>query len=163
MALRTIYDLTNAAQILYDMSIEDGDEQAFLDTLEGLKGNLEIKAADYVAVINQLTMEANEAQKVADLFTEKKEVRLRNIRRMKDALINAMDAYGVDTLKAGDYTLKIANNGGVQPMKITGEVPDSFTKVIVEPDNKKIRDALVNGEALEFAHLEERGRHLNIK
>lgn len=163
MALRTIYDLTNAAQILYDMSIEDGDEQAFLDTLEGLKGNLEIKAADYVAVINQLTMEANEAQKVADLFTEKKEVRLRNIRRMKDALINAMDAYGVDTLKAGDYTLKIGNNGGVQPMKITGDVPDNFTKVIVEPDSKKIRDALAEGQELGFARLEERGRHLCIK
>jgi hypothetical protein len=82
---------------------------------------------------------------------------------MKEALINAMDAAGIDTLKAGEYTLKIAKNGGLQPLKIDGDVPDSFTKVIVEPDNKKIRDALLEGQELEFAHLEPRGRHLNIK
>ena len=108
-------------------------------------------------------MEADECDKVIDAFTTKKATRMNNVKRMKDALIDAMDAAGIDSLKAGGFNLKIANNGGVQPMKITGEVPDSFTKVIVEPDNKKIRDALVNGEALEFAHLEERGRHLNIQ
>ena len=77
--------------------------------------------------------------------------------------MTAMDAAGKDSIPAGEYTLKIAKNGGLQPMKIDGEVPDSFMKVIYEPDNSKIREALKNGENLGFAHLEERGRHLNIK
>ena len=161
--MSSLYDLTGEFKALYELAINDEDPQAFLDTLEGLKGELQVKAGGYVHVIKQLMMEADECDKVIDAFTAKKATRMNNVNRMKNALIDAMDAAGMDKLAVGEYTLKIANNGGLQPLKITGDVPDSFTKVIVEPDNKKIRDALVNGEALEFAHLEERGRHLNIK
>ena len=161
--MSSLYDLKGEFLALYELAINDEDPQAFLDTLEGLKGELEVKAGGYVHVIKQLTMEADECDKLIDAFTAKKSARMNNVKRMKEALIDAMDAAGIDSLKAGEFNLKISKNGGLQPMKITGEVPDSFTKVIVEPDNKKIRDALANGEALEFAHLEERGRHLNIK
>jgi hypothetical protein len=58
------------------------------------------------------------------------------------------------------FRLSIAENGGLQPMKITGEVPPEFCKL--EPDTKRIREALSNGE-LDFAHLEERGVHLNVR
>ena len=161
--MSSLYDLKGEFLALYELAINDEDPQAFLDTLEGLKGELEVKAGGYVHVIKQLTMEADECDKLIDAFTAKKSARMNNVKRMKEALIDAMDAAGIDSLKAGEFNLKISKNGGLQPMKITGDVPDSFTKVIVEPDNKKIRDALANGEALEFAHLEERGRHLNIK
>lgn len=161
--MSSLYDLTGEFKALYELAINDEDPQAFLDTLEGLKGELEVKAGGYVHVIKQLMMEADECDKLIDAFTAKKSARMNNVKRMKEALIDAMDAAGIDSLKAGEFNLKISKNGGLQPMKITGEVPDSFTKVVVEPDNKKIRDALANGESLEFAHLEERGRHLNIK
>ena len=161
--MSSLYDLKGEFLALYELAINDEDPQAFLDTLEGLKGELAVKAGGYVHVIKQLTMEADECDKLIDAFTAKKSARMNNVKRMKEALIDAMDAAGIDSLKAGEFNLKISKNGGLQPMKITGDVPDSFTKVIVEPDNKKIRDALANGEALEFAHLEERGRHLNIK
>lgn len=161
--MSSLYDLTGEFKALYELAINDEDPQAFLDTLEGLKGELEVKAGGYVHVIKQLMMEADECDKLIDAFTAKKSARMNNVKRMKDALMAAMDAAGIDSLKAGEFNLKISKNGGLQPMKITGDVPDNFTKVIVEPDSKKIRDALANGEALEFAHLEERGRHLNIK
>lgn len=161
--MSSLYDLTGEFKALYELAVDDEDPQAFLDTLEGLKGELEVKAGGYVYVIKQLMMEADECDKVIDAFTAKKSARLNNVKRMKDALMSAMDAAGIDTLKAGQFTLKISKNGGLQPMKITGDVPDNFSKVIVEPDSKKIRDALNDGEELAFAHLEERGRHLNIK
>ena len=161
--MSSLYDLTGEFKALYGLAVDDEDPQAFLDTLEGLKGELEVKAGGYVYVIKQLMMEADECDKVIDAFTAKKSARLNNVKRMKEALMSAMDATGIDTLKAGQFTLKISKNGGLQPMKITGDVPDNFSKVIVEPDSKKIRDALNDGEELVFAHLEERGRHLNIK
>lgn len=161
--MSSLYELTGEFQALYELAINDEDPQAFLDTLEGLKGELEAKSAGYAHVINQLMMEANECDKVIDAFNAKKSARMNSVKRMKEALIGAMDAAGIDKLTAGEYTFKIAKNGGLQPLKIDGDVPDSFTKVIVEPDNKKIRDALLEGQELEFAHLEPRGRHLNIK
>lgn len=161
--MSSLYELTGEFHILYELATSEEDQQAFLDTLEGLKGELEAKSAEYVHIIKQLDMEANECDKVIDAFTEKKTIRKNNVKRMKEALLNAMDAAGIDTMTAGEYTLKIANNGGVQPLKIDGDVPGSFTKVIVQPDNDLIRKALKEGQELDFAHLEPRGRHINIK
>lgn len=159
----TLYDIQGEFLQLYQIATEEGDEQAFLDTLESLRGDLAIKAAGYVAVMKQLQMEEEECDKVIEAFKAKKELRKNNRKRMSEAIMTAMDIAGLTELPAGNYNLKIVKNGGVQPLKIEGEVPDAFMKVIYEPDNAKIRDALKEGQELGFAHLEERGRHLNIK
>ena len=161
----TLFNLVGEFETLYALATSENteDEQVFLDTLEALKGELEIKAGGYTHVIKQLEMEAKECDNVIANFRAKKEVRENHIKRMKEALIGAMDAAGVESLPAGEYTLKIAKNGGLQPLKIDGEVPDNYKKVIYEDDKDLIRKALNDGEELEFAHLEPRGRHLNIK
>jgi len=161
--MSSLFDLKGEFEALYALAISEDDEQAFLDTLEALKGELEVKAGGYTHVIKQLEMEAKECDNVIANFKTKKEVRENHIKRMKEALIDAMDAAGVDSLPAGEYNLKIAKNGGLQPLKIDGEVPDNFKKIIYEDDKDLIRKALNDGEKLEFAHLEPRGRHLNIK
>lgn len=158
----TLYDLKGEFLALYDLATQEDDEQAFIDTLEGLKGELAVKAAGCVHVIKQLEMEENECENVIAVFKAKKEQRARNRKRMLEALMEAMDVAGVDKISAGEYNLKIAKNGGLQPLVLDDDVPDNFMKVIYEPDNKKIREALADGE-LEFAHLEPRGRHLNIR
>ena len=158
----TLYDLQGEFLRLYQI-ITDEDEQVFLDTLEGLQGELEIKASGYAHVMKQLEMEEDECDKVIEAFKAKKAVRFNARKRMKEALINAMDVAGLNELPAGEYTLKIAKNGGLQPLKIDGDIPDNFMKVQLVPDNDKIRKTLNDGEKLPFAHLEERGRHLNIK
>ncbi len=161
--MSSLFDLRGEFEALYALAISEDDEQAFLDTLEALKGELEVKAGGCVHVIKTLEMEVNECDNVIDAFKQKKTIRANNIKRIKEALIDAMDAAGVDSLPAGEYNLKIAKNGGLQPLKIDGEVPDNFKKIIYEDDKDLIRKALNDGEELEFAHLEPRGRHLNIK
>ena len=160
--MSSLYDIESDFLALYELATTEGDEQAFLDTLEALKGELEVKAGGYVHVIKQLEMEADECDKVIDAFKAKKATRTNNVKRMKEALMQAMDIAGVDKLPAGEYTLKIARNGGVQPL-VLGDVPDNYMKVKLEPDTEKIRDALAEGQELGFARLEERGRHLCIK
>lgn len=163
MKLPTLYEIVGEYYKLYEFAIDEEDDQALIDTLEGLHGELSAKAAGCTHVIKQLEMEADECDKVIKAFQEKKKVRTNSIKRMKEAIMGAMDVAGLTELPAGEFTLKIAKNGGVQPMEITGEVPDNFLKVIYEADKDKIRQALKDGEELNFAHLEERGRHLNIK
>lgn len=160
--MSSLYDIESDFLALYELATTEGDEQAFLDTLEALKGELEVKAGGYVHVIKQLEMEADECDKVIDAFKAKKATRTNNVKRMKEALMQAMDIAGVDKLPAGEYTLKIARNGGLQPL-VLGDVPDNYMKVKLEPDTEKIRDALAEGQELGFARLEERGRHLCIK
>ena len=102
---------------------------------------------------------------IRDRFKEKADTRKRNIERMKDKLLYAMEVIGQDKIEAGDWTIKVQNNGGQAPIVIDGDVPDNMTKVIIEPDKTKIRDYLtaLDGQSCEWAHIAERGKHIVIK
>lgn len=159
----TLFEILDDYQALYDMATDpECDEEVFNDTLEGIMGMIEVKSCGYTQVIKQLEMEAKQAKEVAQMFADKAKVRENHIKRMKDALKVTMETIGMDQMAAGAFTIKLQNNGGVQPLKITGEVPQNMTKVIMEPDNDKIRAFLKDNEC-DWAHLEERGKHVVIK
>jgi len=165
--MATLYDIVGEYQQLYAMLTDpEADEQTVLDTLEGLQGELELKSEGYVKVLRQMEAEQKAFEAESDFFKQKADVRKNNIKRMKDALCQALILTGHDDKKgivAGNYVLKVAGNGGQQPMVIDGEVPESFKRVILEDDKALIRKALEEGKQLDFAHLEERGKHLSIK
>ena len=159
----TLFELTNECLELYNLA--EDDEQAFLDTLESLQGEIAQKASSYVDLIDTLDMEAKAAEQKCNLFKARMEARKNAVKRLKNALLTAMQMLDVKEMQAGDYKLKIAKNGGLQPLKITGDVPDNMTKVTVEPDNEKIRAFLKEqpDNACEWAELQDRGVHLTIK
>ena len=155
--MATLFEIVDDMQELYEMATDpEVDPEVFQDTLEGLKGMLEVKACGYVNVIKQLDMEAKQAKEVAQMFTDKAKVRENNIKRMKDVLKMAMDSTEKKSMAAGAFTIKLQKNGGLQPLVIDGEVPQNMTKVIVEPDGTKIREFLKDNTC-EWAHLEPRG------
>lgn len=162
----TLFEITDDLIELKEMlSDPDADEQIIFDTLEAVQGELEAKAEGYIKVIKELEAEAKAAKAEADFFRQKAQIRENNVKRLKEALCFAMVKTGHDGkegLSAGNYTLKVQNNGGKAPLKITGDVPESMMKIIKEPDGEKIREYLADHEA-DWAHLEERGKHLAIK
>ena len=160
---QTLFEIVDDYQNLYELATDpDTDPEVFNDTLEAIKGALEVKSVGYVNVIKQLEMEAKQADEVSEMFKAKAEVRKNNIKRMKEMLKSALEATNQESLTAGAYTIKLQKNGGVQPLVIDGDVPQNMTKVIVEPDNAKIREYLKD-HSCEWAHLEERGKHIVIK
>ena len=161
--MSTLFEIVDDMKELYELATDpDMDSQIFEDTLEAIKGSLEVKAKGYVNVIKQLEMEQKQAEEVSKMFAEKAAVRKNNAKRMKDMLKFALESTNQKEMAAGDFTIKLQNNGGLQPLKITGNVPESMTKVIVEPDNDRIREFLKENTC-EWAHLEERGKHVVIK
>ena len=159
--MQTLYELsTEYAYLLQLAEDPTTDPEVIADTLEGLQGEIELKAENYAIVMKEL-----ESQKLkweternrADSYVKSLG---RNIDRMKESLMFAMKAVGKEKIQSEHFKFSVAKNGGLQPIKITGKVPDEYCKL--EPDNTKIREALKNG-TLDFAVLEERGVHLNIK
>ena len=159
----SIFDIQGEMQELYLMGTDpDIDPQVFADTLEALKGELEIKSCGYVQVIKQMDMEAKQAEEVSKAFEEKAKVRKNNIKRMKDTLQWVMETQDLKEMPAGAWTIKLQKNGGVAPLEITGEIPQNMTKITVEPDNDKIREYLKDNKC-DWAHFGERGQHIVIK
>lgn len=159
-----LFDITKEFQQLYELATDpEVDPDVFSDTLEALTGELEVKGRGYVSVIKQLEMEAKQAKEISQQFADKQKTRENHIKQMKEALLYAMTKIGMDQIEAGEWTIKVQKNGGLQPMVIDGEVPENFKRITIDDDKEKIRKALENGEELDFAHLEERGKHISIK
>ena len=162
--MSTLFQITSDMQTLYDMLTDpDADVQAVRDTLDGMMGELEVKASGYIAVLEQMDMEQKKAEEMYKFFKEKADARKNGIKRMKDAIKWAMINLNLDKIEAGNYTIKLQANGGKLPLQIIGEVPDNFKRIIYEDDTELIRKHLENGETLGFAYLEERGKHVVIK
>jgi len=162
--MSTLFELTDEFQWLHEMAADpEVDPDVFSDTLEALTGELEVKGRGYVSVIKQLEMEAKQAKEISQQFADKQKTRENHIKQMKEALLFAMTKIGTDQIEAGEWTIKVQKNGGLQPMVIDGEVPENFKRITIDDDKEKIRKALENGEELDFAHLEERGKHISIK
>jgi hypothetical protein len=160
----SLFDIVNEFKDLYEIATSDPDSQIFEDTLEALTGDLEAKSANYVAVIQQLEMEADKAEELEKHFKEQKEMRDNAVKRMKARLLYAMTELDKKEIAAGNFTIKIQNNGGKLKMNLREEeVPDNYRMVVLQPDKDKIRKALESGATLSFAELEPRGKHIVIK
>lgn len=159
----TLFDITAEFTQLYELATDpECDEELFQGTLEALTGELEVKASGYTNVIKQLEMEAKQADEISKAFADKKKVRENHIKRMKEALKYAMETAGLEKIDAEPFTIKIQKNGGLQPLKIDGDVPGEMMRVIYEPDTDRIREFLKENEC-DWAHFEERGTHIVIK
>ena len=162
--MSSLYQLTDQYQALLDFgsSCDPEDQQAFLDTLEGLKGEVSDKVDAYAAVRTTLVGRRETVKKELDRLAVILKTIDNNIDRMDDAVQGAMDVMGVTELKSDLHKYKIVKNGGKAPLVYDGAVPDNFQRIIIQPDTERIRAALERGEQLPFAHLGERGTHLRI-
>ena len=155
--MSNLYELTsNYETVLNMIYVEDVDEQMILDTLESIEGEIEDKADNYAKIIKELESKQNARKEEAKRLTESAKVFENRVNTLKRNLFNSMKATGKTKFATDLFSFNIAKNGGKQTLTIDGEVPQEYTKTVIENDTDKIRVALEAGEKLPFAHLEPR-------
>lgn len=165
----SLYELTNDLQALLDFGYTDEDEEVFLDTLDVLMDSIQDKADGYCAVIDRFNGNIDMIKAEEDRLKARREIIEKRVQTMKNALkevLEIMEENGAEKpeIKTAFHTIKLAGNGGKQPMEVVEDkVPDSFKRVVLETDKDKIRKALEAGEQLDFAELKPRGKHITIK
>lgn len=168
----TLRELTGKWLQVADLLMEmDTDPQVILDTLEGIEGEISVKADGYGDVIRRMEFEkaaiAGKKEYINRLHDEilKQEKHLDNqIKWLKEKLRDTMIATGLDEkgIETEKYKFKVKKAGGPQVLKKTGKVPDNFKRLVYEDDDDKIREYLKNHEC-EWARLLPRTRYLDIK
>lgn len=159
-----IYELTGNYEHLLNMLYDkDVDEQAILDTLESIEGDIEDKADGYAKIIKELEAQSKARKEEAKRLTESAQTIDNRIKMLKSNLFNCMKITGKTKFTTNLFSFNIVKNGGKQPLIVDGEVPKEYTKTVIENDTSKIRQALENGENLPFAHLEPRSERLSIR
>jgi hypothetical protein len=160
--MSTLYELTNDFQELLDL-IQQGefDQATLADTLEGITGEIEIKADGYAKVIKEIEGNVLTIKAEIDRLSGKKSTLDNSIKSLKQSLEMAMRTTGKTKFKTDLFSFNIAKNPA--SLVITGEVPTEF--YIPQPpkiDNAAIKEKLKDGEFLGFAKLEQ-GESLRIK
>ncbi len=162
--MSNIYQLANNYETVLNMLYnEEIDEQMIFDTLESIDGEIENKADNYAKIIKELESKQKARKEEAKRLTDSAKVFENRVKALKNNLFNAMKETGKTKFATNLFSFNIAKNGGKQALTIDGDVPEEYTKTIIENDTDKIRKALENGENLSFAHLEPRGESLRIK
>lgn len=155
----TLYELTTDYANLLELAEDpDIDEQAFLDTLEGIEGAIEDKADGYAKVIRTLEGDAAACDAEAKRLRTKKQTIDNNIKRMKAALQMAMEATGKRKFKTPLFSFNIQKNPAavVVDEQYIENIPERFlVRKDPEINRKAIKDAINNGEDIGgIAHLE---------
>ena len=145
----------------------DIDEQAFLDTLEGVEGALEDKADNYAKIMRMLDGDALAIREEEHRLEARRKAIENNIKRMKQSLQYAMEATGKTKFKTQLFSFNVQNNPAsvVVDEQYIENIPERFLKYKdPEIDRKAIKDAIKAGDedAMGIAHLEQT-RGLRIK
>ena len=156
----TLYELTEDYMNLLELAEDpDIDEQAFMDTLDGIEGAIEIKAENYGKVIRTLEGDAAACDAEAKRLRAKKQTIDNNIKRMKQALQMAMEATGKRKFKTPLFSFGIQKNPAsvVMDEQYIENIPERFlVRKDPEINRKAIKDAINAGEDLDgLAHLSE--------
>lgn len=161
----TLYDITTDYRCLLEFadSVDPDDERVFNDTLDSVLATLDIKMDDYAVVLTHMEADIELLEKEKGRIQSRIDALERNRKRMRENLMGAMILTNQRKVNTGRFRLSVQKNGGKLPLVVDGDVPDSFKRVVLEVDKERIRKALDDGEALDFAHYRERGEHLVIR
>ena len=161
--MATLYEITGDFLKLLDMA-EELDEEVFRDTLEGIEGELEIKADGYAKVIAELDNRSEGLDREIKRLTDRKKAIGTNIARIKGNLESAMIATGKTKFKTELFNFGIQkNNPRLVLDKGIEDIPLDYY-IFQDPiaDKEKIAQELKEGKELDFAHLEQ-GESLRIR
>lgn len=154
----TLFDLVGDYLRLYEMADDpDTDPQAFFDTMEGIEGEIEDKADGYACVIAKLNGEAKAIKEQEERLSKRRKAIEGNVKHMKDVLQDAMEETGKTKFKTTLWSFGIQNNPEslVLDTDDMDAVPSIYVKTVRDFDKSAIKDAIKNGEDIDFAHLEQ--------
>lgn len=156
----TLYEITNDyMQLMQMMEDPEMDPQTLSDTMEGIEGELEVKAESYAKVMKNLEADVVGIKAEIDRLSERKKTIENNIKKMKETLQFAMETTGKTKFKTELFSFGIRKNAPAVVMDepYIENVPERFLKYSDPTINRAaIKEAIQNGEDLEgLAHLEQ--------
>lgn len=137
----------------------DLDEQTVLDTLEGMTGDIELKAKNVAMMYLSLDFMAQAHADRAAVIAERGAAISRRAASLREYLSRCLEAAGIQKLESTDVRISWRKSSAVQ---ITGEdlIPFEFMRAKPAPppapDKAAIKAAIADGVDVPGAHIEHR-------
>jgi len=170
---KTLYgieaDFQALDELLTQLEGDIGDEESqaiYEQMVNEIQSNLSTKADGYAWVIQDaldradvIKQETVRLRALMDTWTNK-------AKRMKAALLDAMDRMGIQKIDGAYHKLSIATNGGKAPLILPDSpesLPHCYQRQMLDFDKDAIRADLEAGKTIDGCAIGERGRGLRIK
>lgn len=152
--MASLYELTQDFETVINMLYTDVDEQTIFDTLESIEGEIEDKADGYAKVIRDIESDISGLKSEEKRIKERRQALENRISLMKKSLEEAMRTTGRVKFKTSLFSF------GIQKNPVSVEITDEakalssrYIKQKTEIDKTAIKEAIQNGEQLDFAQL----------
>jgi len=160
-----LYELTNEYNsALTTLTDSDFDLQTINDTLEGLKGELEIKAKNVAAFIENRKAEIDAVKAASKKLADRAKSEQKHLDGLIGYLKYNMEQSEITEIRSPELVLKIKNNPPSVVIDNEEVVDNKFksSKWVVSIDKTAIKKELQAGNDVEGAHIEQKTR-LEIK
>jgi hypothetical protein len=166
-----MYELTSEWQQLFEMMDDpDIDEQVFWDTMEGIEGEIEIKADGYAKVIADMNGKAEGLKAEIERLTARKKAIENHVKRMKENLQKAMEFTGKTKFKTDLFSFNIQNNPASlvlefdeKDQEMVQRLPEKYRLVEYKVNKAAIKEDIKAGADVGVLAYMEQGRSLRIK
>ena len=157
----TLYELTNEYLQLLDMAEDpDVDPVVLFDTMDGIGGEIEMKADGYAKVIRQLEADIEGLKAEENRISRRRKIMENNIKFMKNRLTDAMIATGKTKFKTELFSFNIQKTPPRVVIDDPTHIPEAYL-ILQEPkvDTIGIKNALKSADEAPLwegiAHLEQ--------
>ena len=164
----SLYELTSEMVVIEQQLLDSGGEasEALFEYLDGLDVRIEEKIERICYVIRN-------AESMASAIKDE-EMRMRSrrasyestVERLKSSLRDAMMRLEKKKVVTPKFTVNYQKSGrGRLLVDDVDSLPDAFVnkKVEIKPDDKKIREAIANGESIRGVRIDEQKTILRIR
>jgi hypothetical protein len=142
------------------------DEQTFLDTLEGLSGELEQKAINVAMYIKNLEVSADAIKQAEKSMADRRKAIESKNERIRKYLLENMLKTGITKIECPHFVLSVRKNPASVDVLMQDQIPDEYFDI---PDplpptlnKKRLAEDLKAGVLIEGARLTQ-GNSLQIK
>ena len=128
----TLREITGEMMQLMIMLEDEPDSDVLKDTLEGLSGELDTKAENYVYVIKEYEGQIENIKKEIERLSARKKTAENAIERLKNALLYAMQTTNTKKCGGNLYTISVRNNAPQLGQLDESRIPEKYFNVVTE-------------------------------
>ncbi len=147
-------------------SSDDLPEQVIRDTLEGLTGDLQVKATNICKFVRNLEVNAEAIDEAAKQMQARANRLRKRAESVKSYLLFNLQATGITRIEAPEFVITVRNNPESVRILEGAQIPAEYLVApeppAPRPDKTAIKAALKAGKHIDGAYLEA-GQRIEIK
>ncbi len=155
-----LYELTAQYRGLAELS--DIPEDALRDTLEGLEGEIQIKAENLLMVVSNMGADTTAIDTEIKRLQARKKAITNRQQSLRDYLRHNMAESGISKIKCPLFTITLGKGRPMVVIEDESKLPNQYVATTIAPMKAKILNALKSGTKIPGAVLGESAESLRI-